>query len=64
VPARLANLLSEAARVRALDPPVPTPVLQETMYWTAVADADPAHAWLRRMIAHVAGAISEGSGQP
>lgn len=61
VPARLANLLSEPARVRALDPPVPTPVLQETMYWTTVADRDPAHAWLRRMIADVAGAISEGS---
>jgi len=40
-----------------LDPPVPIPELHETMYWTAVADTDPGHAWLRRTIADVARTI-------
>jgi hypothetical protein len=33
-------------------------VLRETLYWPAVAEGDPAHAWLRRMIADVACAIA------
>jgi len=58
VPARLAERLREAAGVRIVDPPVPAPELHETMYWSAAADADPAHAWLRRLITEAACAIS------
>jgi LysR family nod box-dependent transcriptional activator len=57
VPERLAVQLREAAGVRVLEPPVAAPQLQETMYWSAAADGDPAHAWLRRTMADVACAM-------
>jgi DNA-binding transcriptional LysR family regulator len=60
VPERLAKRLEEAAGVRLLDIPVPAPELHETMYWSAAAHADPAHAWLRGLIAEVACAITAG----
>jgi DNA-binding transcriptional LysR family regulator len=61
VPGRLANRLREAAWFRALDPPVPTPELHETMYWSAASDGDPAHAWLRGMISGVASVIADSA---
>ena len=54
---RLALRIREVARIKLLEPPVPAPDLEETMYWNALADADPAHVWLRRMIGEVAGAL-------
>jgi hypothetical protein len=34
--------------------PIELPVLVETMYWNPRYDADPAHRWLREVIASVA----------
>ena len=57
VPERLAHQFRDSAGVKVLDPPAPVPELQETMYWSAVADTDPAHAWLRQTISEVAQTI-------
>jgi LysR family transcriptional regulator, nod-box dependent transcriptional activator len=58
VPERLANQLRDVAGIRVLPPPAPLPELEETMYWSAVADNDPAHAWLRETIADIAGDLT------
>jgi LysR family transcriptional regulator, nod-box dependent transcriptional activator len=54
VPERLANQFRNLAGVRVLPPPTPLPALEETMYWSAVAENDPAHSWLRQAIADIA----------
>jgi DNA-binding transcriptional LysR family regulator len=51
---RLARRLMHAADIKLLEPPVPTPDLSEAMFWSPVADADPAHRWLRQMMREVA----------
>jgi DNA-binding transcriptional LysR family regulator len=51
---RLAKRLKDAAEIRLLEPPVPTPDLREAMFWSPVAEADPAHRWLRQMLREVA----------
>ena len=51
---RLARRLEDATEIRLLEPPVPIPPLVVTMFWSAVNDADPAHAWLRTTLAGVA----------
>lgn len=47
---RLALRMRDLARIKLVEPPFPAPMLEETMYWSALADADPAQAWLRRTI--------------
>jgi LysR family nod box-dependent transcriptional activator len=54
---RLALRMREVAGIKLLEPPFPAPVLEETMYWSALAHADPAHAWLRSTIVEVASAM-------
>lgn len=54
VPSLLATRLGGLAGTKVVDPPFPPPVLRETLYWSVRADSDPAHAWLRQMIAEVA----------
>jgi LysR family transcriptional regulator, nod-box dependent transcriptional activator len=51
---RLARRLEAATDIRLLEPPVPIPPLVVTMFWSAVNDADPAHAWFRSTLADVA----------
>jgi LysR family transcriptional regulator, nod-box dependent transcriptional activator len=51
---RLARQLRDATDIRLLEPPVPIPPLVVTMFWSAVNDADPAHAWFRTILAEVA----------
>jgi LysR family nod box-dependent transcriptional activator len=51
---RLARRLQTAAGIKLLDPPIPTPDLTEAMFWSPVADADPAHRWLRQTLREVA----------
>ncbi|MGW0704460.1 LysR family transcriptional regulator [Streptomyces sp. NPDC002643] len=55
---RLAHELRETTGIRILEPPFSSPGLEEMMYWNAAADGDPAHAWLRRMIAETARTMS------
>ncbi|MFF2514409.1 LysR family transcriptional regulator [Streptomyces sp. NPDC058086] len=59
VPERLAEHFREMAGIRIMEPPFKAPDLHETMYWTDLADTDPAHAWLRGMIMDVAAGIPE-----
>ncbi|MFD3928347.1 LysR family transcriptional regulator [Streptomyces sp. NPDC058614] len=54
VPERLAHRFRELADLKVFEPPFPMPELHETMYWSDLADTDPAHTWLRQMIADVA----------
>jgi len=58
VPARLARQFAGATGLRILELPVHLPELEETMYWSDLADSDPAHAWLRETIAEVSQAIA------
>ena len=51
---RLAVQVRETARVKVLEVPEPIPDLTETMYWSALADSDPAHRWLRDTMSEVA----------
>ena len=51
---RLARRFKDSARIKLLDPPFALPDLTEVMYWSPVADSDPAHRWLRNLIAEVA----------
>ena len=51
---RLARRLQVAAGIKLFDPPIPTPDLTEAMFWSPVADADPAHRWLRQTLREVA----------
>lgn len=54
LPERLANRFRDVAGLRVLQPPVPLPVLEETMYWSPVWENDPAHIWLRETMVSVA----------
>lgn len=54
VPSKLAVRLGDLTGTKTVEPPFPSPVLKETMYWSVRADSDPAHAWLRQTIAEVA----------
>src|SRR5215207_3955739 len=50
---RLARRLQTAAEIKLLESPIPAPDLNEAMYWTAAADADPGHRWLRQTMRDV-----------
>ena len=51
---RLAMRLRAVVDIKLLEPPMPIPPLVVTMFWGAVNDADPAHAWLRSTLLEVA----------
>lgn len=51
---RLGRRMSECARIKLVPPPFPIDPLLETMYWNLTADDDPAHRWLRDLLAEVA----------
>ncbi|MFF2514395.1 LysR family transcriptional regulator [Streptomyces sp. NPDC058086] len=53
VPERLAHHFRDVADLKVFEPPFPMPELHETMYWSDLAHTDPAHVWLRQMIADV-----------
>jgi hypothetical protein len=40
-----------------LEPPVELPAITETLWWHPRHTADPAHAWVRRRIAAIAGQL-------
>ncbi|MFF5257884.1 LysR family transcriptional regulator [Actinomadura viridis] len=47
---RLARQLSDAARLRIVECPLPLRVIHETMFWNPRQTEDPAHRWLRGRI--------------
>jgi DNA-binding transcriptional LysR family regulator len=54
VNSRIARHLSVPARVRIFKFPFPAPALNYSLHWHSRHTADPAHAWLRQLIADAA----------
>ncbi|HSB11981.1 MAG TPA: LysR family transcriptional regulator [Blastocatellia bacterium] len=57
VPRRLALKLGATLKFQVLPLPIAMPPLRLSMLWHERMDADPAHAWLRRVVADTAGEI-------
>jgi DNA-binding transcriptional LysR family regulator len=53
---KLGEHVQALAEIRLLELPIPSPALAFEMSWNPIATGDPAHAWLRSVIADVAGA--------
>ena len=51
---RLARTLAEYYPIRLLAPPLPIPKLEMCMQWNRFLERDPAHAWLRALLAEIA----------
>jgi DNA-binding transcriptional LysR family regulator len=51
MPARLAASLAPAYGLRILEPPIELGEYEVTMYWHARMQRDPAHVWLRQLVA-------------
>jgi DNA-binding transcriptional LysR family regulator len=56
-PERLANRLAPLHRLELLPPPLPLPRFTLSIAWHTRFDDDPAHAWLRGVVARVAEAL-------
>ncbi|MGY1812609.1 LysR family transcriptional regulator [Blastococcus sp. SYSU D00820] len=54
LPERLARLLASGGRLLVLDPPFAVADMFEAMYWHPTRADDPAHGWLRGLLAEVA----------
>lgn len=59
---RLATRLAARYGIRVLAPPFPLPTCAGSQVWHSRLDADPAHGWLRRLIAKVAQEIRKPTG--
>lgn len=57
VQARLAERLADQLDLRVLECPRETTEIVETLWWCEDHDEDPAHAWLRQTLQHVAAGI-------
>lgn len=60
LPRRLATLLAEPSQTRVVESPVPLPALIMTLLFHPAKELDPAHAWLRQLLARMAGALQPG----
>jgi DNA-binding transcriptional LysR family regulator len=60
-PERLALRSQSAGRLKLFPPPFSTPPLREVLYWNRVTDADPAHVWLRGLIAEISRTLPPSS---
>ncbi|MDT7588862.1 MAG: hypothetical protein QOI50_3922 [Pseudonocardiales bacterium] len=54
---KLAGLVSEAARLRIVEPVVPLRPIHEVAYWNPRHTEDPAHRWLRKRIVELAATV-------
>ena len=54
LPSRAANLMKDDANVIILPPPFDIPPIELTMAWSPLLQHNPAHQWMRRLIADVA----------
>ena len=54
LPSRAANLLKDNPSVIILPPPFEIPKFELTMAWSPLLQHNPAHQWMRRLIADVA----------
>ena len=48
------RLARQVAGLKLLEPPLPIPEVQESMYWTPSMDNDPGHLWLRELMRTIA----------
>jgi DNA-binding transcriptional LysR family regulator len=48
------RLARQVAGLKLLEPPVPIPDVQESMYWSPSMDNEPGHVWLRELIRGIA----------
>ena len=55
LPTRAARLMADHPEVVILPPPFPIPDIELQMAWSPLLQHNPAHQWLRRLIAEVAG---------
>ena len=60
--AELARLFAFALGLSLSPPPVGLPDIAISLVWHGSYDDDPAHAWLRRVIARLAAEAKEGQG--
>jgi DNA-binding transcriptional LysR family regulator len=58
VPARAEAFLRRTGDIRLLEAPVQLPTLEEMLWWHPRSNADPGHAWMRDLIAQVAGRVA------
>lgn len=52
-----ARLARQVPGLKLLEPPVPIPDVDESMYWSRSVDPDPGHTWLRGLIRGIAHAL-------
>ncbi len=57
VPERLAAPLPSAHGLRTLECPIPLDPLEEHLWWDASHDEDPAHSWLRDLVARASACL-------
>ena len=57
VPRRLGERLVQAGDLRLVQAPRPLPELAQVMSWSPLHTDDPAHSWLRRVVAEVASTL-------
>lgn len=50
VPSRLAQWAGRLVDIRTIEPPMPLPLVSETLFWAPGADHDPGHRWLRTQL--------------
>jgi LysR family transcriptional regulator, nod-box dependent transcriptional activator len=48
------RLASQVPGLRLMEPPVPIPDVEESMYWSTSMDRDPGHVWLRELMRSIA----------
>jgi DNA-binding transcriptional LysR family regulator len=48
------RLARQVEGLKLLEPPVPIPDVEESMYWSAAVANDPAHTWLRQLMRSIA----------
>jgi LysR family transcriptional regulator, nod-box dependent transcriptional activator len=48
------RLARQVAGLKLLEPPLPIPDVEESMYWSASMDNDPGHHWLRDLMRSIA----------
>jgi DNA-binding transcriptional LysR family regulator len=51
------RLACQVPGLKLLEPPVPIPDVEESMYWSPSMDNDPGHLWLRELVRGIARAL-------
>ena len=57
VPQRVARSIAASLPLQVLEPPVPLPVLEVSLYWHERAHKDPLHRWMRNLVIEATRAV-------